>query len=73
VQVQDAGLIFLSAMASSVAGYCKEKGLGDQELLVTCLVALSLATATLGFMLIIVGRLRLASVGGGKAGIVSFA
>lgn len=56
-QVQDAGLIFLSAMATSVASTCT----GD-ELVPTALVVLSACTAMLGVMLIVIGKLRLASV-----------
>lgn len=56
-QVQDAGLIFLSAMASSVAVLCHE-----DALLPTALFVLSISTALLGTMLIVIGKLRLASV-----------
>jgi sulfate permease, SulP family len=56
-QVQDAGLIFLSAMTSSVAVLCTE-----DTLLPTALFVLSIGTALLGVMLIVIGKLRLASV-----------
>ena len=61
-QVQDAGLIFLSSMASTIAEDCKEKGYSDDIMLGTVLAILSLSTATLGLALVLVGKLKLASV-----------
>ena len=55
-QVQDAGLIFLSAMASSIVELCD-----TSQILPTALVVLGGSTALLGLMLIITGKLRLAS------------
>jgi sulfate permease, SulP family len=49
-QVQDAGLIFLSAMASSIVKYEAKKGQSDHAI-PTTLVALSLATLFLGINL----------------------
>jgi hypothetical protein len=49
-QVQDAGLIFLSAMASNIAGSCAK-----EAIIPTTLVVLSIYTALLGLMLIIIG------------------
>lgn len=60
-QVQDAGLIFLSSIASDIVRYCKEDGRDDEEILATTLIGLSLFTATLGFSLIVIGKLKLAS------------
>lgn len=61
-QVQDAGLIFLSAMAEGIASYCAEQRPGDGAAMIsTTVVLLSVATTALGVALIIVGRLRLAS------------
>ena len=57
-QVQDAGLIFLSAMATSIVEGCKS----PEDILPTTLVVLSIYTALLGAMLILLGKLKLASV-----------
>lgn len=57
-QVQDAGLIFLSAMASSIVAGCKS----PESIIPTTLVVLSIYTACLGAMLILLGKLKLASV-----------
>lgn len=59
-QVQDAGLIFLSSMATSMASYCDNQGHGDEALLATVTIGLGIATALLGFGLVIIGRLGLA-------------
>jgi SulP family sulfate permease len=56
-QVQDAGLIFLSAMASSIVASC-----GLSTAVPTALFVMSTYTALLGVGLILVGRLKLASV-----------
>ena len=67
-QVQDAGLIFLSAMAGDIVRRLKEEdgdgdgeGYDDDEILATVTVGLSLCTALLGVALVAVGRLGLAS------------
>lgn len=49
-QVQDAGLIFLSAMASFIAQYEREKGRSG-FIIPTTLVALSLATSLVGIVI----------------------
>ena len=59
--VQDAGLIFLSTIASDIVRYCQDRGSSDEETLATVLVGLSLFTATLGVALMLIGKLRLAS------------
>lgn len=59
-QVQDAGLIFLSSMASYMVEHCKSRGYNDDVLLATATVGLGLCTALLGAGLVLVGRLRLA-------------
>lgn len=51
---------YLLACGSTVAEQCH--GRPDRELVSTALVLLSLATATLGVVLIVVGKLHLASV-----------
>lgn len=61
-QVQDAGLIFLSTIASNIVAYCKDQGCSDEQILATALIGLSSFTAILGVGLIVIGRLRLASV-----------
>jgi len=61
-QVQDAGLIFLSTIASNIVAYCKDQGCSDEQILATALIGLSIFTAILGVGLIVIGRLRLASV-----------
>ena len=58
--VQDAGLIFLSAIASGIVEYCKERNCSDEEILATALVGLSLFTAMLGMGLVVIGQLKLA-------------
>mmetsp|Transcript_9413 Transcript_9413/g.14203 ORF Transcript_9413/g.14203 Transcript_9413/m.14203 type:complete len:669 (-) Transcript_9413:77-2083(-) len=58
--VQDAGLIFLSTIATSIVRYCQELGCTDEEILATALVGLSIFTACLGLGLIIIGKLKLA-------------
>ena len=54
-QVQDVGLIFLSAMASSIATLCKEDGYAPQEALGTSLLTLAIATFIVGILIVLVG------------------
>lgn len=56
-QVQDAGLIFLSSMASSIV-----TSVSAENLIPTTLFLLAISTACLGIMLMLIGKLRLASV-----------
>jgi len=58
--VQDAGLIFLSSMSSTLATAILHQGGTEEEVLSTVLVVLSLGTATLGLLLIAMGHFRLA-------------
>ena len=58
--VQDAGLIFLSAMANTIANRMINDGHSEDEILSTTLVLLSLGTATLGLLLVVMGKFRLA-------------
>lgn len=58
--VQDAGLIFLSHMATDMVQYCQNQGYNNQVMLATVTVGLGLAAAVLGVGLIVVGKLRLA-------------
>jgi hypothetical protein len=59
-QVQDAGLIFLSGMATTIVKYCNEQGHDDDVMLATVTVSLALATALLGLGLVLVGWFGLA-------------
>ncbi|OQR91081.1 Sulfate Permease (SulP) Family, partial [Thraustotheca clavata] len=62
-QVQDAGLIFLSAMASSVVTILsQDKTLPPEAIMATTLVTLSCATTLMGIALIMTGKFKLASV-----------
>ncbi len=54
-QVQDVGLIFLSAMASSIALLCKEDGYEPREALGTSLLTLAIATFIVGILIVLVG------------------
>ncbi|KAG7390901.1 hypothetical protein PHYPSEUDO_006385 [Phytophthora pseudosyringae] len=63
-QVQDAGLIFLSAMCSSIINSLHEMRGDDfsmEEVLATTLFTMAMSTAALGAALIVTGKLRLAS------------
>jgi sulfate permease, SulP family len=57
-QVQDAGLIFLSAIAASIVGSCKH----EHMIMATTLYTLSICTFLLGCMLLVTSRLKLASL-----------
>jgi len=59
-QVQDAGLIFLSSMATYIVHYCQDRGLDDEVMLATTTVCLSLSTAFLGLGLLLIGQCGLA-------------
>lgn len=59
-QVQDAGLIFLSSMASHIVEYCRVRNYDDSVLLATTVILLSASTAILGIGLVLIGRWQLA-------------
>lgn len=61
-QVQDAGLIFLSAMAFDMVESMQKEGRDEETIVSTVVVILSVGTALLGVALIIIGQLKLASV-----------
>jgi len=61
-QVQDAGLIFLSSMARFVVADGQSHADDHGTTMAAALWTLGLATALLGVMLIVIGRLRLASL-----------
>ena len=63
-QVQDAGLIFLSHMANTIANDIASQGGSTEEILSTTLVLLSMATASLGLICILMGRFKLADAVG---------
>jgi hypothetical protein len=58
--VQDAGLIFLSSMAHTIAKQMLMDGHSEEEILSTTCVLLSLGTAALGVVLVLMGKFRLA-------------
>ena len=60
-QVQDAGLIFLSSISTSLVKYCEKRDKTNEEILATTTIGLSLCTAFLGFGLLCIGKCRLAS------------
>lgn len=59
--VQDAGLIFLSSMANTIANQMLDDGESEEAILSTTLVLLSLGTALLGVVLIVIGKCKLAN------------
>lgn len=58
-QVQDAGLLFLSKIASRVAEDVSRRGGNEADVISTTLVALAVATSSLGLVLLVFGRARL--------------
>ncbi|CAN0266262.1 unnamed protein product, partial [Ectocarpus sp. 12 AP-2014] len=60
--VQDAGLIFLSAISSAVVAFSREQGVDEAGMLSTSCFVLCTSTGVLGVALVVLGRLRLASV-----------
>ncbi|BDA44720.1 Uncharacterized protein C24H6.11c [Coccomyxa sp. Obi] len=61
-QVQDVGLIFLSAMATSIAHLCEKNGYDPHEALGTSLLTLAISTFIVGFLIVLVGHFRLATL-----------
>eukprot|EP00879_Flechtneria_rotunda_P026975 GHRR01028828.1.p1 GENE.GHRR01028828.1~~GHRR01028828.1.p1 ORF type:complete len:515 (+),score=170.87 GHRR01028828.1:54-1547(+) len=61
-QPQDVGLIFLSAMATSVADTGREIGLSSAEIVGTALLTLTVATAAVGVLTMLVAKFRLATL-----------
>lgn len=60
--VQDAGLIFLSAMANTIANNIQDNGGTVDEIVSTTLVILPLGTASLGLVLIVLGKFKLLDI-----------
>ncbi|DBA74396.1 hypothetical protein WJX77_006646 [Trebouxia sp. C0004] len=61
-QVQDVGLIFLSAMATSIVETCSAAGKDSATTLGTVLLTLLLTTFLVGVLIILTGTLKLASL-----------
>ena len=61
-QVQDVGLIFLSAMASSVATLCVDAGKDAATALGTALLTMTTATFLVGVGTLLIARYKLASI-----------
>ncbi|KAI3438511.1 hypothetical protein D9Q98_000939 [Chlorella vulgaris] len=61
-QVQDVGLIFLSAMASSIAAACAADGYSAAAALGTSLLTMAVSTFVVGLGLVAVAKAQLASV-----------
>lgn len=59
--VQDAGLIFLSSMANTIANQMQDDGETEEAIVSTTLVLLSAGTALLGLILVAMGRFKLAN------------
>ena len=55
-QVQDVGLIFLSAMASSIARICDDAGRSREEALGTSLLTLAICTSFVGLGTFLIGE-----------------
>lgn len=55
-QVQDVGLIFLSAMASSIASGGLKKHDSPEDIMGTTLLTLTISTFLVGLLIIIVGE-----------------
>ena len=60
--LQDAGLIFLSAMASDIAESILKEGGTIEEVVSTTLVILPLGTAALGLVIILLGKFKLLDI-----------
>lgn len=59
---QDVGLIFLSAMASSIAGLCSRAGMDASAALGTSLLTMAASSAVVGLGLLAVGERQGAAV-----------
>jgi SulP family sulfate permease len=60
-QVQDAGLIFLSAMAANIVQGCQASHI-EASIMPTTLFTLAICTSLLGIMLVVVAKLKLATL-----------
>lgn len=59
---QDAGLIFLSAMATSIVSDLKHNNCSDDEIIATTVVMLAASTTLLGVAIFATGKLKLAGL-----------
>lgn len=59
--VQDAGLIFLSSMANTIADKMQNEGASEEAIVSTTLALLSSGTAMLGLILVVMGYFKLAN------------
>ena len=59
--VQDAGLIFLSSMANTIANTMEADGDSEEAIISTTLALLSAGTALLGLILVVMGHFKLAN------------
>lgn len=60
-EVQDAGLLFLSCMSNFIAETIVSEGGGIQDILSTTIVTLGVATASLGVVLVLLGKFNCAN------------
>lgn len=56
LQVQDVGLIFLSAMASAVVNECYSAHVSEADTVATALLTLTLSTSLVGLLIILTGE-----------------
>ncbi|KFM27903.1 Uncharacterized protein C24H6.11c [Auxenochlorella protothecoides] len=61
-QVQDVGLIFMSAMATSIAGLATAQGQGADVALGTSLLTMTISTTVVGIATLLVARYKLAEL-----------
>ena len=61
-QVQDAGLLFLHAIATNIVKQGIEQQWEDVEIIATVVVGLAVSTSLLGVALLLIGKLKLASL-----------
>mmetsp|Transcript_15625 Transcript_15625/g.43700 ORF Transcript_15625/g.43700 Transcript_15625/m.43700 type:complete len:952 (-) Transcript_15625:452-3307(-) len=61
-QVQDVGLIFLSAMTSSIVLYGEENDLPFEETLSTALLTITVSTTIVGVLIVMIAKFRVASL-----------
>ena len=61
-QVQDAGLLFLHAIATNIVKQGMEQQWKDIEIISTVVIGLAVSTSLLGFALLLIGKLKLANL-----------
>ena len=55
MQVQDVGLIFLSAMTTAIAHTCREQDLDTREALGSSLLTIAVSTFVVGLLVVLTG------------------